>query len=788
MCQTFWCFPHNFRSLFMHFLIARRLRPMFFMLFFILVSASSFAADSSYDEDAVRGVIEETKKLVKNKSAELQEFVKAMDRLSMMLVPVRRCVQSNTEELDKVTSSLEALGAKVVDEAREVNQQRKNLRTIKLARQQELNQCNVFVLQIEELLLTVGERQQKLATLNILNKRDDLIALISVFPSSGRELLVKVGPFLRQQSGLEELSRFVIALGWLLVGAVFLLSLWMRKFMLAGLARHKHPIVRALVRSLGSYLYLLFPAVSLAVFAKLVTSGQQKPTYFVALVVTFCFYLLLRFLIRLFLKSAAGDAPLLLLPKPLASTFERYLKWAALLLCLTVFFARAEVFQKITIPSFFLLRVGMFSVLCLFCVRLSWLFANFPGREKSGKWLRLLLTPVLGAAMITAWIGYYNLSGYILTNSLKTIGGLLLYFCAKYFLASIFKSLSYGGSGWPDRIRKEIGLDVQKVGTSFFWLHFLLDIFCLALLLLYIISCWSISQAFFDQALALLIEGFTIGQISVAPGRIFLGLLLFFLFWTLVLWGKTMIRENLAGNSHLTPSSRDATVTISGYVGFILALLLGGGAAGMSFTSLTVIAGALSVGIGFGLQNIVNNFVSGLILIFERPIQRGDWIVVGPTEGYVTDISVRSTVIRTFDRAEVIVPNSELISGQVTNWMLSDRKGRVKIPVGVAYGSDTDLVKRLLLEVASSHPEVITAGINLEPQVLFMEFGDSSLNFELRCFVQEIDKRLNCRSDLNFAIDKIFREHQVVIPFPQRDMNLKGEFVAARASESGEIA
>ena len=118
----------------------------------------------------------------------------------------------------------------------------------------------------------------------------------------------------------------------------------------------------------------------------------------------------------------------------------------------------------------------------------------------------------------------------------------------------------------------------------------------------------------------------------------------------------------------------------------------------------------------------------------------------------------------------------------MTNWTFSDRKGRVKIPVGVAYGSDTALVKRLLLEVAHAHPEVITSDANLEPQVLFMEFADSSLNFELRCFIQEVDKRLTCRSDLNFAIDQIFREHQIVIPFPQRDFNLKDEFIAGRTS------
>lgn len=759
--------------------LACRLGTLCFLLL-LLVPAPLLAAASNYNEDAVRLVIDETKSLIKSKNSDIQELAKANDRLTTTLAPVRRCVESSKEELDKVNKSLEELGPKGVDEVSVVRQQRKNFLAIKLETQQKLTQCNVFAMQIEEFIKTISERRQKLATLNILNKHDDIIAVISMLPPSGREWWAELKPFFAQQSGLEKLSFFVIALGGLLVGAIFLLSLWLRKLLLVKFAHHIHPIIRALGHSLAHYVYLLLPALTLAIFAQLVTSDRQNPTYLAALALTVCLYLFLRMLIRFFIKSTGENPPLLLLPNRLTSSFERYLKWAALLFCLNIFLVSAEIFHKTYVPSFFLIRVTMVTLLCLLWTRLIWLIVHVPGREKIGQWLRLVLTPVLAAAMITAWLGYHNLSEYILTNSLKTISGILLYFCAKYLSASSFKSLSYGGAGWPARIRKNFGLKDQQLGTSFFWLHFLIDFFCLSILVLYVFSSWSISQTFFSQTVNMLFDGFTIGNIPIAPGRIFIGIFLFFLFWTLSLWGKTLIKENLASNSHLPQSTRDATVTITGYLGFILALLLGSGAAGMSFTSLTVIAGALSVGIGFGLQNIVNNFVSGLILIFERPIQRGDWIVVGPTEGYVTEISVRSTVIRTFDRAEVIVPNSELISGQVTNWMLSDRKGRVKIPVGVAYGSDTDLVKKLLLDVAYAHPEVITTGANLEPQVLFMEFGDSSLNFELRCFVQEIDKRLICRSDLNFAIDTIFKEHQIVIPFPQRDLNIKGEFISER--------
>ena len=219
--------------------------------------------------------------------------------------------------------------------------------------------------------------------------------------------------------------------------------------------------------------------------------------------------------------------------------------------------------------------------------------------------------------------------------------------------------------------------------------------------------------------------------------------------------------------------SREALVTVTGYSGVLVGILVALGVAGIEFTNIAIIAGALSVGIGFGLQNIVNNFVSGLILLIERPVKTGDWIVVGGTEGYVKRIRIRSTQIQTFDRADVIVPNSELISSQVTNWMLRDTTGRARIPVGAAYGSDTQKVKQVLIKVANEHPEVMTYDPALKPFVLFLGFGESSLDFELRIYIRNIDRRLRVISDINFAIDDAFREAGIEIPFPQRDLHIK---------------
>ena len=191
---------------------------------------------------------------------------------------------------------------------------------------------------------------------------------------------------------------------------------------------------------------------------------------------------------------------------------------------------------------------------------------------------------------------------------------------------------------------------------------------------------------------------------------------------------------------------------------------------GINLSGLAFFVGILSVGIGFGLQNIVNNFISGLILLFERPIKPGDMINVGDAEGRVQEIKMRATTIVTLDNVTIIVPNSQFISSEVINWSHTDPKVRIHIPIGVAYGSDVRLVTQSLLKVARDHPEVIEEP---SPKVWFVGFGNSSLDFELLAWIARPPLRKQVLSDLNYAIDDAFRQHNVTIPFPQRDLHLR---------------
>lgn len=270
-----------------------------------------------------------------------------------------------------------------------------------------------------------------------------------------------------------------------------------------------------------------------------------------------------------------------------------------------------------------------------------------------------------------------------------------------------------------------------------------------------------------------LVEGFSIGDVNISLWHISIGILFFFVSLRLGRWFKNRMENHWFLNSSLSKGAREASASLMWYAIVILATLFSLSIAGINLANLALVAGALSLGIGFGLQNIVSNFISGLILLFERPIKRGDWIIVGNTQGFVKEISIRSTQVQTFDHADVLIPNSELLTNQVTNWMLATSVGRIRLPVGVAYGSDTAKVKSILTEIGRNSPDVIidTKEYN-SPEVLFLRFGDSSLDFELRVFIKDILTSPRTTSALNFEIDRLFRENNIQIPFPQRDVHV----------------
>lgn len=256
------------------------------------------------------------------------------------------------------------------------------------------------------------------------------------------------------------------------------------------------------------------------------------------------------------------------------------------------------------------------------------------------------------------------------------------------------------------------------------------------------------------------------------------GMLLFFislfLLFVVAEWIKRLVSLRLLTRYVNEPGTRQSLGTILKYFIVSIGLFVIVQSTGLDLSALGIMFGALGVGIGFGLQNITNNFISGLIILFSRPIKVGDRVEVGNTVGDVVDISARATTINTNDNITMIVPNSEFISNMVINWSHNDRSIRFRIPVGVSYKEDPAMIKKILLEVAAEHLGVLK---NPPSDVIFSEYGDSSLNFMLLVWTTEyINRPSILKSDLYYAIFEKFKLHGIEIPYPQRDLHLKSGF------------
>lgn len=261
-----------------------------------------------------------------------------------------------------------------------------------------------------------------------------------------------------------------------------------------------------------------------------------------------------------------------------------------------------------------------------------------------------------------------------------------------------------------------------------------------------------------------------IGNAPVTLGGILTGICVFVasLFVSSIV--QRMLSTKLSKKMNLSSGLVYALRRILHYLILCLGFVLAAQCVGLNLGSLAVVFGFLSVGIGFGLQNITSNFISGLILLIERPVSVGDFVYIEGEKGWVKKISMRSTVIVTVDNISIIVPNSKFIEDTVTNWSFGDTRIRIHCPVGVAYGSDIEKVKTTLLKVAENHPDVLA---DPAPSVFFNEFGDSSLNMDLLVWSNSADKQVVIKSDINYAIDAAFRAAGIEIPFPQQDLHLQ---------------
>jgi len=366
--------------------------------------------------------------------------------------------------------------------------------------------------------------------------------------------------------------------------------------------------------------------------------------------------------------------------------------------------------------------------------------------------------------LITALFGFATLSIHLIDAVLGTI--------IIVFMARMAVHLADGGI--TESLRQDWVMDrqlVMKLGIrTADRLKTLARIFIMINAGLFMLVVWGVYSDVDVAMTTLLSYEYTIGEFRISVFMVAMVALVLYL-TSLLSW----MLQALADAHYLSPRKIDfgvkaALKRLLHYILFTIGFFVAVSMAGLDLQKFTLIAGALSVGIGFGLQNIVNNFVSGLILLFERPVKVGDTINIDDQWGTITRIGMRSTVFETLDRSEIIVPNSDLISQKVTNWTFTNNVSRIVLTVGVAYGSPLDKVLNILMRVGTEHPDILN---DPEPSAIFTGFGESSIDFELRVWISDIGKRLKIKSELGQAIDRLFREEEITIPFPQRDLHLR---------------
>jgi small-conductance mechanosensitive channel len=388
-------------------------------------------------------------------------------------------------------------------------------------------------------------------------------------------------------------------------------------------------------------------------------------------------------------------------------------------------------------------------------------------RIKGGK--KIVGSMVLGALLLLIVLlaeltGYVTFASYLLEASFGTI--LLL------FLAIMMLRIGEGGIEYifsaPKVSAKQFIKLLGKQAPHRF--KNLLRIVIVVAAINYIFEVWGVAKRFENIWMTILDLEFSVGEFRLSLQMILLVALVLYLTLMVSWFIQAFVESQLLRKKRVDRGVRDAVKKLSHYALILIGFLVAISMAGIDLKNFTILAGAFGIGIGFGLQDIVNNFVSGLILLFERPVKVGDTIMVGETWGVIHNIGMRSTVVETLDSSEIIVPNSQMISEKVTNWTLSSSVTRIVIPVGVKYGTDMRQVLSILEQVANDHPEVVETP---PPSAIFTDFGDSSLNFDLRVWVKDVMVRFKVRSQIGIAIVDEFHAAGIEIPFPQRDLHLR---------------
>ncbi|MEO1193970.1 MAG: DUF3772 domain-containing protein [Pseudomonadota bacterium] len=743
--------------------------------------------------------------------------------------------QSETQALEGVEGLLTALGpapaADAPPEEASIRQEREKLEAEKAAILAKKGRTDLVVAKANLLLTRLDQARLEVFTEQLFSRGPSLLAeatwtgLPAAFASFLQTLERRATPEADADDD-RRLRRILLGLGALVVAVAGIpATRWLRRLLdrrrgpVTGPVPYRHRALTALVDTAVRFfvpfmvtLFLLFAA--LTAFSGYAWAGLVQPLA-VAVTTGACLTFLLLAAGRAAITPGLPNWRLLNLAEPSVVRLNR--RWTLASIFLGIYLALRILALDLE-PDPILLSVlysavvllGAFILIGLLPAKLWYSDSDLLAQDANttassetegessessnawlgqGRYLRLICLLIALLVVVSAVLGYITFSDYVGLLFLVTLGVGAVLLALRSALRDglhvfLFQNLNQRGD-WRRLLYK------TERGASFFelLLFILLDVFLILLALPVILPAAGIPEGELQFLVSTVLQGFTIGGVTIKPGNILLAILVF----VLILALTRLIQRRLRGR-FFTAIGAESSVQQSvsagiGYVGVIGAMLIGINVLGVDLTNLALIAGALSVGIGFGLQAIVSNFVAGLILLIERPIKVGDWVVVGPNEGVVKRISVRATEIQTWQRSAVLIPNSDLVSTAVVNWTHKDRIGRLDIAVRVPFGTDPKKVHDVLLECANDSKPVLRFPA---AYVYFKNFSPDGMDFDIRVYVPDIyELFISVANDVRFAIVERFADAGIEMALPRRILHMAdmepldlGALAAAKREEA----
>ncbi len=739
---------------------------------------STYAQDEETFNDIEAGdELQEIALLVETDSIDVDTLNNVRTRVTEIDIAASACAEESNVARTRLEERFEPLRDLDLEASPEMMTQRLEVRAALDEAIAQQARCEGLFDGAQALLTRISDRQNELSQQFLSGKSQSVFALIRDIPSRVEQWPSKVRELLTLEL-VKGLTPF--GLLWLLIGAgtaaAFGGLVARRKVAIwyeASGGDSAPPQVRhVFLKPLAEFAPLWLEGAALLLVLTLAIPGASSSLLVIRAAVAIFAFGLGCVVVNWVTGPLSPSADIKGLAPDHVAPLRRRVRFLILIVCLSYIVLGNEWLSVREAQPYVVGRASMIFLVAVALLFVLTYLGRIPGLQRRYRALRYLAVATTAVSIIALLSGYQNLSGYLVQGITRTSFALVLLWVFLWLFYAGFNYLIEQDSPTATQVRTTLGISDKGSGTGIGFMQLIADMVLWISAIVYLIYVWDNTGSTLDKLRLSVVEGWELGGVELVPKDVIGGVFIFVLLIVLIGWIKRWVDRRWLRRVMIERGARDAILTLFGYVAFILAIVVALRTANVDLTGLAFISAALALGLGFGMQGIANNFVSGLILLFERPIRAGDFITVGEIEGFVRSIRIRATEIETLDNQNVLVPNSELVSGRVTNWVLHNTHGRLQVQIGVAYGSDVEKVREILETVASEHAEIITDGRAPAPRALFMGFGDSSLDFELRVRIQRIERRFSVTSDLNFEIEKAFREAGVAIPFPQRDLHI----------------